>query len=104
MRDSVSLKMIPFVSKKGAKVSYYDPSGKKDEFKKIKNCKFVNNIQDICKDADLIILHTEWDEFKSLEFEKLSKNKKLIIFDLRNLYNLNEMKRKKFRYFSVGRS
>ncbi len=104
MRDSVSLKMIPFVSKKGAKVSYYDPSGKKDEFQKIKNCKFVNNIKDICKDADLIILHTEWDEFKSIEFEKLSKNKKLIIFDLRNLYNLNEMKRKKFKYFSVGRS
>ena len=101
MRDSTSLKMIPYLCKKGAKVSYYDPSGKKKEFSKIKNCKYENNIKDNCKNADLIILLTEWDEFKIIDFKKINKNLK--IYDLRNLYNLDQMKDKKIRYYSVGR-
>ncbi len=104
MRDSVSLKMIPFICKSGAHVSYYDPTGEKKEFKNLKRCKFTNNIKDNCKGADLIILHTDWDEFKTLEFKKINKNKKFIIYDLRNLYNLKEMKNKKIKYFSIGRT
>ena len=103
MRDSVSLKMIPYLCKKGANVSYYDPSGVKKNFKKLKNCKFYKNIKETCKNADLIILHTEWDEFKSLEFNKIVKNKNYKIFDLRNLYNYSDMKNKRIKYFSVGR-
>ena len=103
MRDSTSLSMIPYVCKKGAKVSYYDPTGEKKEFKKFKNCKFTKNINENCKSADLIILHTEWDEFKSLEFHKINSNKQLMIYDLRNLYSYNDMKKMKIKYFSVGR-
>ena len=103
MRDSVSLNMIPYLAKRGAKVTYYDPTGLKKNFAKIKNCKFVDSINDNCMNADLVILHTEWDEFKSLEFKKIIKKKKFSIYDLRNLYNLEEMKRKNIRYFSVGR-
>jgi UDPglucose 6-dehydrogenase len=103
MRDSTSLTMIPYLSKKGAKINYYDPTGQKSEFNKLKNCKFVNNISDSCKNADLVILHTEWDEFKSLEFKKIIKNKKFKIYDLRNLYDYDEMIKKKFKYFSIGR-
>ena len=44
MRDSTSLKMIPYLCKKGARVNYYDPSGEKNEFKNLKNCYFKNNI------------------------------------------------------------
>ena len=51
-----------------------------------------------CKLADLVILHTEWDEFKSLDFKKLIKNKKFIIYDLRNLYDINQMKKNKIKY------
>ena len=76
---------------------------KKKEFSKLKNCKYQNNIKDNCKNSDLIILLTEWDEFKSIDFKKLNKNKRLKIYDLRNLYNLEEMKNKKIKYFSVGR-
>ena len=104
MRDSVSLKMIPFLCKKGASVTYYDPTGEKKEFKSLKRCKFINDINENCKNADLIILHTEWDEFKTLEFKKINKNKNFIIYDLRNLYNLKEMKDKKIKYFSIGRT
>ena len=103
MRDSTSLKMIPYVSKKGSNVTYYDPTGEKEEFKKIKNCKFEDNIKKTCKNADLIILHTEWDEFKSIDFKKLNRNKQLKVYDLRNLYNYEDMQKKKIKYFSIGR-
>ena len=103
MRDSVSLKMIPYLCKNGSKVTYYDPTGKKKEFKKINNCKFKKNIKENCINADLIVLHTEWDEFKSINFKRINKNKKLKIFDLRNLYSISEMSNKKLDYYSVGR-
>ena len=103
MRDSPSLLMIPYLHKKGANVVYYDPTGLKKEFSKLKNCKFYSQINLACKDADLVILHTEWDEFKSLDFKKIIKNKKFILYDLRNLYSQIEMKKKKIKYFSVGR-
>ena len=103
MRDSTSLKMIPYLCKKGAKVSYYDPSGRKKEFSKVKNCKYENNIKNNCKNADLIILLTEWDEFKALDFKKINPNKNFKIYDLRNLYSPEQMKEKKLKYYSVGR-
>jgi len=103
MRDSASLSMIPNLSKKGAIIRYYDPSGEKKEFIKLKNCKFYQEINQACKNADLIILHTEWDEFKSLDFTKLVGNKNFFLYDLRNLYNPKEMKRKKINYLSIGR-
>ena len=104
MRDSSSLKMIPYLSKKGAKLSYYDPSGEKKEFKKIKNCSYKTNIKSNCHNADLIIILTEWDEFKSIDFKKIVKNKQVKIYDLRNLYNVKDMKKNKLKYYSVGRS
>ena len=103
MRDSTSLKMIPYFTKKGANVNYYDPSGEKQEFKNIKNCFFRKNIKENCKNADLVIILTEWDEFKTIDFKKIIKNKKFKIYDLRNLYNPFEMRQKKIIYHSVGR-
>ena len=103
MRDSVSLKMIPYLCKKGSKITYYDPTGQKINFAKVKNCQYKKSIKDACKNADLIVIHTEWDEFKSLEFNKIVKNKNFRIFDLRNLYNPKQMKIKKIKYYSVGR-
>ncbi len=103
MRDSSSLEMIPYLCKMGAKVNYYDPSGKKKEFEKLKRCVFKKNIKENCADADLVILLTEWDEFKTIDFKKIIKNKKFKIYDLRNLYNPEDMKKNKIKYYSVGR-
>ena len=103
MRDSTSLKMLPYLSKKGALISYYDPSGEKNEFKKLSNCKFKNNIKENCLNSDLIILLTEWDEFKSIDFKKVVKKKTFKIYDLRNIYAGDEMKRNKIKYYSIGR-
>ena len=103
MRDSMSLKIIPYLVKKGAIVSYYDPTGEKKEFKNLSNCNFYMNINDAVKNADLIILHTEWDEFKSLNFNSLIKKKKTSLYDLRNLLNTADIKVKNLEYFSIGR-
>ena len=104
MRDAASLFMIPHLLKKKAIISYYDPTGKKNNFDKLKNCFFYSDINKACKNADLIILHTEWDEFKSLNFKKLVKKNKFTLYDLRNLYSLEDMRRKKIKYISIGRT
>ena len=103
MRQSTSLLMIPLFNKRGAKINYYDPSGEKSEFSKLKNVKFCNNIEEACNKVDLVIIHTEWEEFKALDFKKLSKLKKFKIYDMRNLYSADIMKHKGFNYYSVGR-
>ncbi len=103
MRDSSSLKMIPELSKKGAIIKYYDPTGYKKEFKKYKNVSYAKSIIDCLSKTDLIIIHTEWNDFKSLDFKQLNKNKKSVIFDMRNLYSPQKMVKKNLKYFSVGR-
>ena len=103
MRDSSSLEMIPYLSKNGAKIRYYDPTGFKKEFQKIKNVTFSNSISHAVKDSDLVILHTEWNDFKSINFKKLSKTKKLKIYDMRNLYSPDKINGQGFKYFGIGR-
>jgi UDPglucose 6-dehydrogenase len=103
MRDSSSLSMIPLLIKKGAKVNYFDPTGKKDEFKKLKNVKFSESVNNAIKDSDLIIIHTEWNDFKSINFKNVVQNKKFKIFDMRNIYSPAKMKELKIKYFGVGR-
>ena len=102
MRDSSSLFMIPALIKKGAKINYFDPTGEKSDFKKFKNVIFSNNIKDAIKKSDLIIIHTEWNDFKTINFKKDVKNKKFSIFDMRNIYSVNKMKNQKIKYFSIG--
>jgi UDPglucose 6-dehydrogenase len=103
MRDSSSLEMIPFLSKKGAKIKYYDPTGLKKEFNKFKNVSFSNSIQGAVKDADLVILHTEWNDFKSINFKILNPSKNLKIYDMRNIYSPSKIKSQGFKYFGIGR-
>jgi len=103
MRESASLVMIPFLLRKGAIIKYYDPSGEKEIFSKFKNLIYCNNIIEACDNADLVIIHTEWEEFKALDFKKLSKRKKFQIYDMRNLYSPENMIKKGFKYYSIGR-
>jgi len=103
MRDSSSLKMIPILSKKGALIRYFDPTGYKKDFKKIKNVFYSNSIKDAVEGSDLVIIHTEWNDFKSINFKNLVKKKKFIIYDMRNIYSASKIKNQGFKYFSVGR-
>ena len=103
MRDSSSLTMIPKLSKKGAIIRYFDPTGYKKEFSKIRNVSQSNTIKKSVKDADLVIIHTEWNDFKSINFKNLAQGKKFIIYDMRNIYSPTKIKAQGFKYFSVGR-
>ena len=102
MRDSSCLTMIPSLIKKGALINYFDPTGEKKEFKKINNVSYSNDINSAIKDSDLIIIHTEWNDFKSINFMKTVKNKKFKIFDMRNIYSSKKMKKNKIKYFAIG--
>ena len=103
MRDSSSLSMIPSWIKKGALINYFDPTGEKNDFTKLKNIKFSRDINSAIINADLIIIHTEWNDFKSINFKKVVQNKKFKIFDMRNIYSATKMKEKKIKYFAIGR-
>ena len=103
MRDSSSLEMIPFLSKKGAKIKYYDPTGFKKEFSKTKNVNYSNSINEAIKNVDLVILHTEWNDFKAINFQKSALPKKMKIYDMRNIYSPSKMKKQGVRYFGIGR-
>jgi UDPglucose 6-dehydrogenase len=102
MRDSSCLTMIPSLIKKGALINYFDPTGEKNEFTKIKNVNFSKDINSAIKDSDLIIIHTEWNDFKSINFKKTVKNKSFKIFDMRNIYSSKKMKEQKIKYFAIG--
>jgi len=103
MRESSSLVLIPYLLKKGGIVKYYDPSGPKNEFKKNKNLKFEKTLIKACLGSDLIVINTEWDEFKSIDFKKMVKKSNFKIYDMRNLYNPIELRKRNIKYYSVGR-
>ena len=103
MRESPSLKIIPKLIKKGSLIKYYEPTGFKEEFSKLKNIKYCADINEACKYSDLLIIYTEWNEFKQLNFKNLVKKNNFKVYDMRNLYSLDAMKKKNINYFCVGR-
>jgi len=103
MRMSSSLSMIPNLLRKGAIIRYCDPSGKKNEFDKYSKVSFYSNVAKACLKSDLIVIHTEWNEFKLLEFKKIVKKSNFKIYDMRNLYSSKLMKKNKINYFSIGK-
>ena len=90
-----------FIKKRGnSKISWpFRPK----EFKKHQNLKFERTLNKACLDADLIIINTEWDEFKSIDFKKVVKKVNFKIYDMRNLYNPSELRKRNIKYYSVGR-
>ena len=103
MREASSIPMIKYLNMRNSNIRYYDPSGEKKEFKNLKNVKYFKSISAACLKSDLIILHTEWNDFKLLNFKKLIKKTKFKIFDMRNIYSPSKMKNLKINYFGVGR-
>ena len=103
MREASSIPMIKYFNKKKCKIKYFDPSGQKKEFQNLKNVKYFNNINNACLNSDLIILHTEWNDFKLLNFKKLVKKRNFKIYDMRNMYSPSKMKKLNINYFGIGR-
>ena len=103
MREAASIPMIKYLNKRNCEIRYYDPSGEKKEFKNLKNVQYFRNITSACFKTDLIIIHTEWNEFKLLNFKKLVKKNNFIVYDLRNIYSPKKMRELRIKYFAIGR-
>ncbi len=106
MREAPSLVIIKKFLEAGASVSAYDPAAMEEAKHKLGNSiEYVNNQYDALKDADCLVIITEWSEFKFPEFAKIkSMLKNPIIFDGRNIYDAEEIKKLGFKYSCIGRN
>ncbi len=105
IREAPALYNIDALLKEGAKLKVHDPEGM-ENVKRVLGDKveYCETPYDAAQDADAIFIATEWPEFRTPDFERLSrilKNK--VVFDGRNLYDLNTMKEMGYTYYSVGR-
>jgi UDPglucose 6-dehydrogenase len=105
IREAPALYNIEELLQEGAIIRAHDPEAM-DNVKKIfgDKIKYFENPYEAAEDADAIFIATEWPEFRTPDFEKLSKTvKSKVIFDGRNVYELNIMKEQGYKYFSIGR-
>ena len=105
IRDAPAIKIIDSLLKEGATVSAYDPEAM-ENIRSIygDRINLTKSSYDALEKADALIIVTEWNEFRKPDFAKIrSMLKKPIIFDGRNLYDLDKMEDQKFNYFSIGR-
>lgn len=105
IREAPALYMIDALLKEGASVTAYDPEAM-NNVKAIlgDTISFAQYQYDALEEADALVIATEWSEFRTPDFEKISsllKNK--VIFDGRNLFDLKHMEEMGFYYVSVGR-
>lgn len=105
VREAPSIILIKKLLEKGAAVSAYDPEAI-ETTKNILGDKinYAENAYDVLPNSDALIIVTEWNEFRNPDFNKIySTLKKPVIFDGRNLYDVERMDDLKFTYYSVGR-
>ncbi|MBU6140634.1 MAG: UDP-glucose/GDP-mannose dehydrogenase family protein [Proteobacteria bacterium] len=102
IRYSPAITIAKELAKKDVKIFAHDFAAienSKRELAEFKNISFFEDVYEACAEADLIVILTEWEEYRALNFSKI-KSKKII--DLRNLFDAKEMKKKGFEYHSVG--
>ena len=105
IREAPALYMIDELLQKGANIVVFDPEAMTNVKQKYGDkLQYAENMYEALKDADALIISTEWNVFRNPDFEKIkSYLKKPVIFDGRNLYKPDYMKQKGFNYFSIGR-
>ena len=108
MREAPAIYIVKELVKRGAKVQAYDPKAMEEAqhcyLEGIENISYVNAKYDVLKEADALILLTEWKEFRSPDFEEIKQQLKLpIIFDGRNQYNAFNLEDKGFEYYQIGK-
>jgi UDPglucose 6-dehydrogenase len=104
MRDAPSITIINGLKEAGAKIKAFDPIAIEKAKQKITGIEFCENAYEAAKDTELLIILTEWNEFKQLNLSKIKTlMKNPVILDGRNIYNPPEVKRLGFVYQGVGR-
>ena len=105
IREAPAFYMIDSLIKRGASISAYDPEAMNNSKMILTDTiHFADNQYHALENADALIIATEWNEFRTPDFEKIEnllKNK--VIFDGRNLFDLDSMEKLSFHYESVGR-
>src|ERR1700722_4090833 len=104
MRDAPSLVILPYLQKAGATVRAYDPEGRKEAAKHL-TVDYGKDAYDTLRGADGVVILTEWNEFRALDFARIKAALKTpLMVDLRNIYRPAQMAQAGFRYVSIGRS
>ncbi len=105
IREAPSLYVIDKLLKSGADVFAHDPVAIENARKELgTSVNFVEHNYDACTDADALIIHTEWNQYRQPDFSKLKElMNSPVIFDGRNLYSPAKLKELGFEYFPFGR-
>ena len=104
IRESSSIKLANYLQEKGYIINCFDPVAMENAKKEFINFNYFNNAQEACNKVDAIIIGTEWNEFRALNFLEIAKivrEKK--IFDLRNIYDESELQKLGFEYYGTGK-
>jgi UDPglucose 6-dehydrogenase len=108
MRESPAIYIVKELVKRGAKIQAYDPKAieeaKEFYLKGVQNIEYTKSKYDVLKNANALILLTEWKEFRSPDFEEIKNQlKSPVIFDGRNQYNVFDLENKGFEYYQIGK-
>jgi len=104
LRNSPSIDLINALAQEGAKIKAYDPQAMAKARKILKNAAFCKDAYQAASGSDCLIVATEWNEFKELDFVKLKQRlKRALIVDGRNIYDPKLLKGLGFTYIGVGR-
>lgn len=104
MRYAPSIDIIRALQAEGAKLKAFDPQAIPKAKDILDNVKFCKDVYELAKNSDCLVVVTEWNEFKELDFKRVKKLlKHPLIIDGRNIYDPAKMKKLGFRYTSIGR-
>jgi UDPglucose 6-dehydrogenase len=104
MREAPSIDIINGMLKEGARIKAYDPVAMHEAQKFLQDIEFVDDTYSAIAGAEALVFVTEWNQFRSLDLEKIKRLLKTpIIFDLRNIYDPEKMRENGFTYIAVGR-
>ncbi|HEX8620300.1 MAG TPA: UDP-glucose/GDP-mannose dehydrogenase family protein [Thermoanaerobaculia bacterium] len=105
MRDSPTIPIIKGLQERGATVRAYDPQAMNNAKSMFTAIEYCGDAYETAANADVLVLATEWNEFRALNFERIRKAlRRPVVVDLRNIYDPQRMKALGFNYSSVGRS
>lgn len=104
MRESPSLDIIPALQKAGGIVHAYDPKGMPEAREMLRDVQFHDDAYGPMKNADVLVIITEWNQFRALDMAKVKSLMKVpLMVDLRNIYNQADMEEKGFTHIGIGR-
>jgi UDPglucose 6-dehydrogenase len=105
MRDAPSLDVVPALIAAGATVQAFDPEGMHEAGKMLTGVDFKEDPYAAITGADVLVILTEWDQFRALDLDKVKLLLKTpTVVDLRNVYRPDDMRARGFKYSSIGRA